>query len=131
MIQDLSPTENDDVFNAAEALENETNEANEISEASKKGYQLLKENRFDEAVECFAQIPGKRQGKQLRPGGLGDAARKRGSFREGRGSLSALPRVPSGNSYALVRTGRLLQSPHSTTRLLKSGNSIFCTTIRT
>jgi hypothetical protein len=36
MIQDLSPTENDDVFNAAEALENETNEANEISEASKK-----------------------------------------------------------------------------------------------
>ena len=56
MTQDQIPVENEDVFDPAEAIETENSEANEISEASKKGYQLLKENRFDEAVECFVQI---------------------------------------------------------------------------
>ena len=40
-----------------EALENELSE---ISESSKKGYQLLKENRFDEADRMLRADPRKR-----------------------------------------------------------------------
>lgn len=88
----------DDFFEIPESLENEMSE---ISEASKKGYQLLKENRFDEAVECFAQILEKDRENNYALVGLGDASRKRGAFREAAEHYRRCLVFHPGNNYAL------------------------------
>jgi tetratricopeptide (TPR) repeat protein len=88
----------DEAFEVPEALENELNE---ISESSKKGYQLLKENRYDEAVECFAQILEKDKENNYALVGLGDAARKRGAFRDASDHYRRCLVFHPGNSYAL------------------------------
>jgi len=91
------PTQ-EDFFEVPESLDNEINE---ISEASKKGYQLLKENRFDEAVECFAQILEKDNENNYALVGLGDAARKRGAYKEAAEHYRRCLVFHPGNSYAL------------------------------
>ena len=48
----------------------------EIAELSKKGYQYLKENRIEEAEECFARILERDRENNYALVGLGDAARK-------------------------------------------------------
>jgi len=88
----------DDLFEPPESLDNEINE---ISEASKKGYQLLKENRYDEAVECFAQILEKDNENNYALVGLGDAARKRGAYKEAAEHYRRCLVFHPGNSYAL------------------------------
>jgi len=88
----------EDFFDLAEPLENELNE---ISEASKRGYQLLKENRFDEAIECFVQILEKDKENNYALVGLGDAARKRSAFREASDFYKRCLVFHPGNSYAL------------------------------
>jgi len=100
------PTQ-EDFFEVPESLDNEINE---ISEASKKGYQLLKENRFDEAVECFAQILEKDNENNYALVGLGDAARKRGAYKE---AAEHYRRCLVSIRATVMRfwTGRLLQSP--------------------
>jgi tetratricopeptide (TPR) repeat protein len=74
---------------------------NEISELSKKGYQYLKENRIDEAEECFARILEKDRENNYALVGLGDAARKRGSFREAVEHYKKCLVFHPGNNYAL------------------------------
>ena len=95
-IPSMSP--HDEFFEIPEALENELSE---ISESSKKGYQLLKENRFDEAIECFAQILEKDKENNYALVGLGDAARKRGAYRDAADHYRRCLVFHPGNSYAL------------------------------
>ncbi|MDR1211595.1 MAG: tetratricopeptide repeat protein [Spirochaetaceae bacterium] len=76
-------------------------EVSEISELSKRGYQLLKENKIRDAMDCFAKILVTEPENNYALVGLGDAARKSGSFRDAveyyRRCLSHHP----GNNYAL------------------------------
>ena len=123
-----SPTPHDEFFEIPEALENELSE---ISESSKKGYQLLKENRFDEAIECFAQILEKDKENNYALVGLGDAARKRGSYRDAADHYRRCLVFHPGNSYALFAWPIATRPSISTTRPSRSGSSIFSTTIRT
>ncbi|OHE69246.1 MAG: hypothetical protein A2413_16990 [Treponema sp. RIFOXYC1_FULL_61_9] len=73
----------------------------EISELSKKGYQYLKENRIEEAVDCFNEILDKEGENNYALVGLGDAARKRGSFREAVEHYRKCLVHHPGNNYAL------------------------------
>lgn len=93
-----SPQLHDEFFEIPEALENELSE---ISESSKKGYQLLKENRFDEAIECFAEILEKDKENNYALVGLGDAARKRGAYKDAADHYRRCLVFHPGNSYAL------------------------------
>jgi len=94
----IPPQPIDELFEIPEPFEAELNE---ISESSKRGYQLLKENRFDEAIECFAQILEKDKENNYALVGLGDAARKRGAYREASDYYRRCLVFHPGNSYAL------------------------------
>lgn len=98
MSEDPNPPAQEEAFELPEALEKELNE---ISESSKKGYQLLKENRYDEAVDCFAQILEKDKENNYALVGLGDAARKRGAYRDAADHYRRCLVYHPGNSYAL------------------------------
>jgi tetratricopeptide (TPR) repeat protein len=73
----------------------------EIAELSKKGYQYLKENRVEEAEECFARILERDRENNYALVGLGDAARKRGAFREAVDHYKKCLVYHPGNNYAL------------------------------
>jgi tetratricopeptide (TPR) repeat protein len=53
-----------------------------ITEISKHGYQLLKENRVSEAIDCFTRILLIDENNNYALVGMGDATRKNGSIRE-------------------------------------------------
>ncbi|MDR2747594.1 MAG: tetratricopeptide repeat protein [Treponema sp.] len=73
----------------------------EISDLSKQGYQLLRENKVIEAVECFTRILDTDGDNNYALVGMGDATRKRGNFREAAAYYQrCLVRHP-GNNYAL------------------------------
>jgi tetratricopeptide (TPR) repeat protein len=86
---------------AADAGIDENSELSRISELSKRGYQLLKENKTTEAVDCFSRILVTDENNNYALVGMGDATRKRGAFRDAvdyyRRCLSHHP----GNNYAL------------------------------
>ncbi len=73
----------------------------EIADLSKKGYQYLKENRIEEAEECFARILERDRENNYALVGLGDAARKRGAFREAVDHYKKCLVYHPGNNYAL------------------------------
>jgi tetratricopeptide (TPR) repeat protein len=73
----------------------------EIAELSKKGYQYLKENRIEESEECFARILERDRENNYALVGLGDAARKRGAFREAVDHYKKCLVYHPGNNYAL------------------------------
>ena len=73
----------------------------EIADLSKKGYQYLKENRIEEAEECFARILERDRENNYALVGLGDAARKRGAFREAVDHYKKCLIYHPGNNYAL------------------------------
>jgi tetratricopeptide (TPR) repeat protein len=73
----------------------------EISDLSKKGYQLLKENKTSEAVECFTRILVVDENNNYALVGMGDASRKRGSFREAVAYYQRCLDFHPGNNYAL------------------------------
>lgn len=73
----------------------------EISELSKKGYQYLKENRVRDAEECFRKILEKEPENNYALVGIGDAARKRGTYREAVDSYKKCLVYHPGNNYAL------------------------------
>jgi tetratricopeptide (TPR) repeat protein len=73
----------------------------EIAELSKKGYQYLKENRVSDAEACFMQILGHDGENNYALVGLGDAARKRGTFREAVDYYKKCLVYHPGNNYAL------------------------------
>lgn len=80
----------------------ETNpELAEIADYSKRGYQYLKENRIEEAEECFARILEKDRENNYALVGLGDAARKRGAYRDAVDHYKKCLVYHPGNNYAL------------------------------
>jgi len=81
--------------------ENQNPELAEIADLSKKGYQYLKENRIEEAEECFARILERDRENNYALVGLGDAARKRGAFREAVDHYKKCLVYHPGNNYAL------------------------------
>ena len=75
--------------------------AQSISEISKNGYKLLRENKVDEAIDCFSLILQMDSNNNYALVGMGDATRKRGSCREAVNFyLRCLEHHP-GNNYAL------------------------------
>ncbi|MDR0464733.1 MAG: tetratricopeptide repeat protein [Treponema sp.] len=76
-------------------------QAQKISDISKNGYQLLKENRVSDAVDCFSKILLIDECNNYALVGMGDASRKMGSVREAvRFYQRCLDHHP-GNNYAL------------------------------
>ncbi|MCL2276351.1 MAG: tetratricopeptide repeat protein [Treponema sp.] len=72
-----------------------------ISDISKTGYQLLKENKVNDAIDCFSKILMMDENNNYALVGMGDASRKMGSVRDAvkyyQRCLSHHPR----NNYAL------------------------------
>jgi len=81
--------------------EGQNPEIAEIADFSKRGYQYLKENRLDEAEECFARILEKDRENNYALVGLGDAARKRGAYRDAVDHYKKCLVYHPGNNYAL------------------------------
>jgi tetratricopeptide (TPR) repeat protein len=80
---------------------NEVSEAPDISEWSKRGYQLLRENRIEEAQDYFRKILTVDGSNNYALVGLGDAVRKRGVYREAVEYYSRCLEHHAGNNYAL------------------------------
>jgi tetratricopeptide (TPR) repeat protein len=92
-----------DTFDSEESgtLLNENQEISEISELSKKGYLFLKENKISEAINCFNKILLVDQNNNYALVGMGDATRKRGSFRDAMEFYRRCLSYHPGNNYAL------------------------------
>ncbi len=80
---------------------NETELLNEISELSKKGYHFLKENKIQEAEKNFNTILSQDPNNNYALVGLGDAARKKGRFRDAIDFYKRCLKIHPGNNYAL------------------------------
>jgi tetratricopeptide (TPR) repeat protein len=76
-------------------------ELQEIADLSKKGYQYLKENRIGEAEKNFRQILERDGENNYALVGLGDAARKRGAYRDAVDHYKKCLIYHPGNNYAL------------------------------
>jgi len=74
---------------------------NEISELSKKGYQLLKENKTEEAARCFQQILGNEPENNYALVGMGDTERKRHRYKSAINYYMTCLEHHPGNNYAL------------------------------
>jgi tetratricopeptide (TPR) repeat protein len=72
-----------------------------LPELSKKGYQLLKEDRLDEAVECFIKILTFDEHNNYALVGMGDAARKKSAFKDAVNYYQRCLASHPGNNYAL------------------------------
>ncbi|MCL2266186.1 MAG: tetratricopeptide repeat protein [Treponema sp.] len=77
------------------------NDAQKISDISKTGYQLLKENRVNEAIDCFSKILLLDENNNYALVGMGDAIRKTGSVREAVKYYQRCLNNHPGNNYAL------------------------------
>jgi len=75
--------------------------AAEISELSKKGYQLLKENKIQEANEAFNAILNLEENNNYALVGLGDSERKQNHFKEAIEYYNRCLTHHFGNNYAL------------------------------
>ena len=73
----------------------------EISEFSKQGYQLLKEDRIEEAKEAFNKILQIEENNNYALVGLGDCERKQGHFREAESFYQSCLDYHPTNNYAL------------------------------
>jgi len=89
------------VFEETPFEEEQNEQDNGISELSKKGYQLLRENRVSEAVECFAKILAVAENNNYALVGMGDANRKQGVFRNAILFYQRCLDHHPGNNYAL------------------------------
>ncbi|MDR1373709.1 MAG: tetratricopeptide repeat protein [Treponema sp.] len=92
--------ESEDLLSSVERS-GEKQEFSEISELSKRGYQILKENRIGEAIEYFNRILMVDEFNNYALVGMGDATRKRGSFREAVEFYQRCLNHHPGNNYAL------------------------------
>ena len=81
--------------------ESQNPEIAEIADLSKHGYQYLKENRVEEAEECFARILERDRENNYALVGLGDASRKRGAYRDAVDHYKKCLIYHPGNNYAL------------------------------
>lgn len=82
-------------------LEDSGSQPNEISEHSKKGYQLLKENKIDEAKDEFRKILEIEDNNNYALVGLGDSERKLYHFNDAIDYYSKCLSFHPGNNYAL------------------------------
>ena len=76
-------------------------DSQKIAEISKSGYQLLKENRIDDAIDCFSKILLLDENNNYALVGLGDASRKMGSIRDAVKFYLRCLEHHKGNNYAL------------------------------
>ncbi len=97
----MSDHDNQDPIRRETAREPQNPELAEIADLSKRGYQYLKENRIEEAEECFARILERDRENNYALVGLGDAARKRGAFRDAVDHYKKCLVYHPGNNYAL------------------------------
>lgn len=74
---------------------------NDIAELSKRGYQLLKENRIAEAKDAFSRILVMEADNNYALVGLGDSERKQNRFREAITYYQQCLDAHHGNNYAL------------------------------
>lgn len=74
---------------------------NDIAELSKRGYQLLKENRIAEAKDAFSSILVLEPDNNYALVGLGDSERKQNRFREAITYYQQCLDAHHGNNYAL------------------------------
>lgn len=84
-----------------ESSTQQNDELMEIAELSKKGYQLLKENRVGDAERNFRKILENDPENNYALVGLGDAARKRAAHREAVDFYKKCLIYHPGNNYAL------------------------------
>lgn len=97
---------NSDEFEFSQAQEfsgtrQDSSMPSEISELSKRGYQLLKENRIQDAVSAFKKILELEENNNYALVGLGDSERKQSKFKEAIGYYSKCLSCHPGNNYAL------------------------------
>jgi tetratricopeptide (TPR) repeat protein len=85
----------------SQIVSEESKEAAEISELSKKGYQFLKENKTQDAIDCFRKILDVDEDNNYALVGLGDASRKKGAFKEAAEYYTNCLSHHPGNNYAL------------------------------
>ncbi|MCL2185074.1 MAG: tetratricopeptide repeat protein [Treponema sp.] len=91
-----------DKLNANESSgENSGSISFNISEISKSGYHLLKENKIDDAIDCFSKILLLDENNNYALVGMGDASRKTGSMREAVKYYQRCLEHHPGNNYAL------------------------------
>ena len=76
-------------------------EAQKIADISKTGYLLLKENRIDDAIDCFSKILMLDSNNNYALVGMGDASRKLGSIKEAVKYYQRCLEHHPGNNYAL------------------------------
>lgn len=102
MIEDTNPL-HDELENPGTAPLDEQagHDQLEIAEISKKGYQYLKENRINEAEKNFRMIVEHDPENNYALVGLGDAARKRGAYRDAVEHYKKCLVYHPGNNYAL------------------------------
>ena len=83
------------------ANQSEQKEAEKIAEISKKGYQLLKEDRIEDAIAAFKSILQIEDNNNYALVGLGDCERKQNHFKNAVNFYSKCLSVHPGNNYAL------------------------------
>jgi tetratricopeptide (TPR) repeat protein len=72
-----------------------------VTELSKEGYQMLKENRVNEALDCFKRILEMDTENNYALVGMGDSCRKRGAHRDAVMYYEQCLNHHPGNNYAL------------------------------
>jgi len=76
-------------------------ESQKITDISKTGYQLLKDNKIDDAIDCFTKILLHDENNNYALVGMGDASRKMGSIRDAIRYYQRCLEHHPGNNYAL------------------------------
>ncbi|MCL2805622.1 MAG: tetratricopeptide repeat protein [Treponema sp.] len=76
-------------------------DAAKITEISKTGYQLLKDNKTSDAIDCFSKILLLDENNNYALVGMGDASRKIGSIKEAVKYYQRCLEHHAGNNYAL------------------------------
>jgi tetratricopeptide (TPR) repeat protein len=98
----------------------------DISDWSKRGYQLLKENRVGEAEEYFYNILAADEFNNYALVGLGDAARKRGAHREAVHFYARCLEHHPGNNYALFGLADCYKSLNQFHRAIEIWEQYLC-----
>ncbi|MDR2864384.1 MAG: tetratricopeptide repeat protein [Spirochaetaceae bacterium] len=88
-------------INIEEPIDENLSRGQLISELSKQGYQLLKENKIEDAKECFRQILSMDTENNYALVGMGDAWRKRNAFRPAAQFYERCLVCHPDNNYAL------------------------------
>ena len=94
-------TELSDEILAGETGEEKDEVSEQIAEISKNGYQLLKENKIQEAVDAFNSILSLEENNNYALVGLGDCERKQNHFKDAIDFYSKCLSCHPGNNYAL------------------------------